>query len=99
MEPQCAARLGPHLPYFRDGGAHVVERWTYRHIEPLARVGEVNAPRRAAHEGHTQACFESPHGLTHGRVRHAEALPGRPKSLRFRHGHERRHAIEFFSHW
>jgi len=29
----------------------------------------------------------------------AEAIPGRPKSLRFRHGNEGRHAIEFFSHW
>jgi len=29
----------------------------------------------------------------------AEAISGSPKPLRFRNGDERRHAIEFFSHW
>jgi hypothetical protein len=99
MEAQCSARLSTRLPYFRDGGAHFVERRTQRAIEALARGGEVHAPRSAAHEGHAKACFESAHCLTHGRVGYAEAIPGRPKSLRFRNGNEGRHAIEFFSHW
>src|SRR5437660_12014202 len=99
MEPQRAARLGPRLAYFRDGGAHVIERRTQRTIKALARVGEVDAAGRAAYQGHAEACLKPAHGLTDCRMGDAEAISGSPKPLRFRNGDERRPAIEFFSHW
>jgi hypothetical protein len=98
MEAQRSSRRSPRLPYFRDGGVHFVERRTQGGIEALARVGEVSAPRGPAHERYAEPSLQSAHRLTDGRVGYAEAIPGSPKSLRFRYRNEGDHAIKFVGH-
>src|SRR5689334_15944656 len=59
----------------------------------------MHTSRRTPNERHAKTLLESAKRLAHRRVADTEALAGGAEPLRFRHGDERRHAIELGCHW
>jgi hypothetical protein len=86
------------LPERGDGGAHLLERRAHRGVEPLARLGEVDAPRRALHEGHAELPLQLAERLAHGRRAHAQPLAGGAEAARLGHRGEHRHRVQVVSH-
>ena len=89
-----ASWLGTKLTQSGGRVAHLGDGWCDRCVEPLPRVGEMQASSRALNEGDAKAFLELAQCLAHSRAADAELVSRGAETLRFCHRDEHGQAFE-----